>query len=155
MTAAHRTLPFNTMVRVTNKTNGLQVDVRINDRGPFVKDRVIDLSVRAARLIDLVGPGVAPVRLTVLKEGDAAKTPAPVASPVEVQVAAFQNQDKAEELKKRLEKKYPSVIVLPASSDNLYRVRIGEPDMETANKIVAELRKHELKPFVVRPTMED
>src|SRR5205085_7968937 len=51
LTAAHRTLPFNTMVRVTNKTNGRQVDVRINDRGPFVGMRVIDLSVRAAREI--------------------------------------------------------------------------------------------------------
>ena len=67
MTAAHRTLPFNTMVRVTNKTNGRAVDVRINDRGPFVDGRVIDLSVRAARQIDLVRPGVAPVKLKVLK----------------------------------------------------------------------------------------
>jgi rare lipoprotein A len=155
MTAAHRTLPFNTMVRVTNKTNGRQVDVRINDRGPFVEGRVIDLSLRAAKEIDLVGPGTAPVRLTVLKEGEIAKTSPPVAASYAVQVAAFQNQDKAEELKKRLEKKYPSVTILPASSDNLYRVRIGEPDMETANKIVAELRKHDLKPFVVRSTTED
>src|SRR2546421_9964688 len=68
MTAAHRTLPFNTMVRVTNKKNGREVDVRINDRGPFVDGRVIDLSLRAAREIDLVRPGVAPVKLKVLKE---------------------------------------------------------------------------------------
>src|SRR5690242_12638859 len=67
LTAAHRTLPFNTMVRVTNKTNGRQVDVRINDRGPFVQGRVIDLSVRAAREIDLMRPGVAPVTLKILK----------------------------------------------------------------------------------------
>src|SRR5689334_7644776 len=63
LTAAHRTLPFNTMVRVTNKTNGRQVDVRINDRGPFVQGRVIDLSVRAAREIHLMRPGVAAVTL--------------------------------------------------------------------------------------------
>ena len=155
MTAAHRTLPFNTMVRVTNKTNGRQVDVRINDRGPFVQGRVIDLSLRAAKEIDLVVAGTAPVRLTVLKEGEFAQTSPPVAASYVVQVAAFQNQNKAEELKKRLEKKYPSVTILPASSDNLYRVRIGEPDMETANKIVAELRKHDLKPFVVRSTTEN
>ena len=54
LTAAHRTLPFNTMVRVTNKLNGREVDVRINDRGPFVDGRVIDLSLRAAREIDIV-----------------------------------------------------------------------------------------------------
>jgi rare lipoprotein A len=155
MTAAHRTLPFNTMVRVTNKTNGLMVDVRINDRGPFVDGRVIDLSYRAAKEIDLVGTGVAPVRLTVLKEGEFARATTPAPAQFVVQVGAFQNQDKAEELKKRLEKKYPSVTVQSSSSDNLYRVRISEPDMETANKIVAELRKHDLKPFVVRLSTED
>src|SRR5262245_33430449 len=70
MTAAHRTLPFNTVVRVTNKTNGREVDVRINDRGPFVDGRVIDLSLVAARSIDMVRAGVAPVRLAILKPGD-------------------------------------------------------------------------------------
>src|SRR5689334_10097862 len=73
LTAAHRTLPFNTMVRVTNKTNGRQVDVRINDRGPFVQGRVIDLSVRAAREIDLMRPGLAPVSLKILKVADVTK----------------------------------------------------------------------------------
>ncbi len=61
MTAAHRTLPFNTLVRVTNKANGETVDVRINDRGPFVDARVIALSVAAARKIDMVRYGVVPV----------------------------------------------------------------------------------------------
>src|SRR5438132_10827655 len=88
MTAAHRTLPFNTLVRVTNKTNGRAVDVRINDRGPFVDGRVIDLSLRAARQIDLVRPGVAPVKLKVLKSIEAAK---PVAA-FAVQVGAFESQ---------------------------------------------------------------
>lgn len=160
LTAAHRTLPFNTMVRVTNKTNGRQVDVRINDRGPFVKDRVIDLSLLAAKQIDLVGPGVAPVKLTVLKDGEVVKAPIPPApvlsAPFAVQVAAFENQHKAEELKKKLEKKYTAVTVEPTSSDKvLYRVRIGEPDMETANKIAEELRSHDLKPFVVTLATED
>src|SRR2546426_12319993 len=74
LTAAHRTLPFNTLVRVTNKTNGREVDVRINDRGPFIDGRVIDLSLRAAREIDMARAGVAPVKLKVLKEGQAART---------------------------------------------------------------------------------
>jgi rare lipoprotein A len=146
MTAAHRTLPFNTMVRVTNKANGLQVDVRINDRGPFVEGRVIDLSVRAARQIDLLGSGTAPVRLTIVKQVEAA-----LAQPFAVQVAALESQSAAEELKKQLEKKYTNVTVQQFSAEKtLYRVRIGEPDMERANKIVAELRKQKLTPFVVR-----
>src|SRR5438132_13792138 len=104
MTAAHRTRPFNTMVRVTNKTNGRAVDVRINERGPFVDGRVIDLSLRAARQIDLVRPGVAPVKLKVLKE--------PPSGPVfAVQVGAFESERAAEDLKRRLEKKYRSVTI--------------------------------------------
>lgn len=66
LTAAHRTLPFDTIVRVTNQTNGHSVIVRINDRGPFVDDRVIDLSRAAADIIGLTAAGVAPVRLDVL-----------------------------------------------------------------------------------------
>src|SRR5712692_10378619 len=65
MTAAHRTLPFDTMVRVTNLNNGKSATVRITDRGPFVDNRIIDLSLAAAREIDLVGPGVVPVRVEV------------------------------------------------------------------------------------------
>ncbi|MBD3315706.1 MAG: septal ring lytic transglycosylase RlpA family protein [Chitinivibrionales bacterium] len=65
-TAAHRTLPFGTRVRVTNLNNGKSVVVRINDRGPFKRGRIIDLSVGAARQIDMIGPGTARVRLEVL-----------------------------------------------------------------------------------------
>jgi len=66
MTAAHRSLPFGTKVRVTNAHTGQSVVVRINDRGPFVRGRVIDLSAAAARAIGLVGSGVAPVRIDVV-----------------------------------------------------------------------------------------
>jgi len=66
LTAAHRDLPFQTWVQVENLTNGKRVDVRINDRGPFVHDRIIDLSQTAARQIDMLGPGTARVRLTVI-----------------------------------------------------------------------------------------
>jgi rare lipoprotein A len=69
MTAAHRTLPMNTVVRVTNLENRRQAIVRINDRGPFVKDRVVDLSLSAARKLDLVKAGSASVRLDVLVDG--------------------------------------------------------------------------------------
>lgn len=69
VSAAHKTLPFNTIVRVHNLRNGKSVDVRINDRGPFVKGRVIDLSKGAAQKIDMINDGVVPVRLQVLKYG--------------------------------------------------------------------------------------
>ncbi|MEP7352293.1 MAG: septal ring lytic transglycosylase RlpA family protein [Acidobacteriota bacterium] len=67
LTAAHRTLPFQTWVMVTNLDNGKKVDVRITDRGPFVDNRVIDLSKAAAREIDMLGPGTARVKLKVIK----------------------------------------------------------------------------------------
>jgi rare lipoprotein A len=69
MTAAHKTLPFGTLVRVTNTRNGDTVDVRINDRGPFVGGRVIDLSRAAASDIGVTASGVAPVKLTILGKG--------------------------------------------------------------------------------------
>ncbi|MCF6310611.1 MAG: septal ring lytic transglycosylase RlpA family protein [Sulfurimonas sp.] len=66
MTAAHKTLPMNTIVKVTNLRNGLTTVVRINDRGPFIATRIIDLSNKAAHKIDMVGKGTAPVRIEVL-----------------------------------------------------------------------------------------
>ena len=71
LTAAHKTLPFNTVVRVTNLKNGKSVTVRVNDRGPFVEGRVIDLSPAAARKIDMIRDGVVPVRLDVVRGGTA------------------------------------------------------------------------------------
>lgn len=69
LTAAHRTLPFNTKVRVTNPANGKSVVVRINDRGPFKGNRIIDLSYAAAKEIGLIGPGTAKVQLEVIELG--------------------------------------------------------------------------------------
>jgi rare lipoprotein A len=66
LTAAHPTLPFDTLVRVTNESNGKSVVVRINDRGPFAGKRIIDLSQRAAQVIGLMKTGVGPVKLDVL-----------------------------------------------------------------------------------------
>lgn len=80
MTAAHRTLPFQTWVRVTNRQNGLTVDVRITDRGPFVEGRIIDLSKAAARRIQLLGPGVSPVRLEVINPPSQVLASAPIRS---------------------------------------------------------------------------
>jgi rare lipoprotein A len=70
LTAAHKTLPFNTIVRVVNKDNGRTVTVRINNRGPFVSGRVIDLSRKAAREIDILSAGLAEVDLYLIEEGN-------------------------------------------------------------------------------------
>ena len=66
MTAAHRTLPFDTIIRVTNLNNGRQVDLRINDRGPYADDRVLDVSYGAAQELQMMDDGVVPVRVEVL-----------------------------------------------------------------------------------------
>ena len=66
MTAAHKTLPFGTVVRVTNLENGKKVEVRINDRGPFKKGRIIDMSYASAKKLDMVGPGVVKVKVVVV-----------------------------------------------------------------------------------------
>jgi rare lipoprotein A len=79
LTAAHRNLPFETWVEVENLSNGKRVDVRINDRGPFVGRRIIDLSQTAAKEIDMLGPGTARVRLTVLAHPE--NIPTQIATP--------------------------------------------------------------------------
>jgi len=70
LTAAHRSLPFNTIVKVLNLQNGLSVNVRINDRGPFKDDRVIDLSLAGARQLGMIPLGTAPVKLQIVQLGD-------------------------------------------------------------------------------------
>ena len=101
-TAAHRTLPFNAVVlRVTNLTNGKQTEVRINDRGPFVGNRMIDLSLSAARAIEMVGPGTAHVRLEMISG------PNPAVGGFGVQVGAFLVKENAEALtRETLESRY-------------------------------------------------
>ena len=92
MTAAHKILPFDTLVEVENLDNGTTVRVRINDRGPFVRGRIIDLTYTAAKQIDMIGPGTAKVRLRVLGEADV-ETRRFV-----IQVGAFSDPQTAQEL---------------------------------------------------------
>lgn len=99
LTAAHRTLPFNTVVRVKNIDNGKSVVVRINDRGPYVGDRVIDLSRKAAEEINMIGSGTAPVRLYLVQEGDRPLNAQNISSreTFTVQIASFENRRDADE----------------------------------------------------------
>ena len=124
MTAAHQTLPLGSSVRVTNLANGKSVTVLINDRGPFVKGRVIDLSYAAAEAVDMIGPGTAPVRVDVLDTGGHPLTAIPDRLDYTLQVGAFLELDKARELKNRIESRYDRPAVIEPH-EGYYRVRFG------------------------------
>ncbi len=130
MTAAHRTLPFGTLVRVTNLENGKRATVLINDRGPFVAGRILDLSRAGAEALDSLGPGVVKVRLEVVRPGDGM-----LSAPCwEVQVGAFAKQANADRAKANLEAKGYSVRFAPAGG-GLTRVRaagVGNHDRAVA-----------------------
>lgn len=139
MTAAHKTLPFGTRVMVTNLNNGRTVAVRINDRGPFVGERIIDLSYAAASTIDMVGSGIAPVRLDIL--GNPAAT-GPLPNPrYFVQVGSFVYEDNARDLERRLRSKFQGVVVSPfaSTSRTYYRVRVKAPDRDASLRIAQVL----------------
>jgi rare lipoprotein A len=148
LTAAHRTLPFETMVRVTNQNNGKSTVVRITDRGPFVENRVIDLSLAAAREIELVGPGVAPVRVEVLGNVD------PTVGYFTVQVGAFRDRGNAERLRDRLSGAYSPIFIQQYDSPDgmFYRVRVGKISGEdAARQFGDQLHSREgFSPIVVR-----
>jgi rare lipoprotein A len=149
LTAAHRTLPFETMVRVTNLNNGQSTVVRITDRGPFVDNRIIDLSLAAAREIDSVGPGVVHVRVEVLTQGID-----PTGGFFTVQIGAFKDQGNAQRLRDRLNLSYSPIFIQQYDSPDgtFYRVRVGKVSGEDAARQFGEqLRSREgVTPIVVR-----
>ncbi|MGB7727564.1 MAG: septal ring lytic transglycosylase RlpA family protein [Candidatus Acidiferrum sp.] len=143
LTAAHRTLPFETMVRITNLNNGKSTTVRITDRGPFVDNRIIDLSLAAAREIDSVGPGVVPVRLEVIGNIDLS---ALTEGFFTVQVGAFRDRANAERLRDRLSVTYSPIFIQQYDSPDgaFYRLRVGKVSGEDAAKeLAAQLRDKE------------
>ncbi len=149
LTAAHRTLPFDTVVRVTNLNNGKSTVVRITDRGPFVDNRIIDLSMAAAREIDSIGAGVVPVRVEiVLANID------PTSGFFTVQVGAFRDRGNAERLRERLYVSYSPIFIQTYDSPDglFYRVRVGKvPGEDSARQFGEQLRNREgFAPMVVR-----
>ena len=119
-TAAHRTLPFGTILRVQNLDNARTTTVRVNDRGPFAKGRNLDLSRRAARELEMMGPGTARVRLTIIS----APPQASQESCWVVQAGAFSNRDNAELLRRDLGRE-GHVVRLTTGPDGLHRLRAG------------------------------
>jgi rare lipoprotein A len=150
MTAAHRTLPFDTWVRVYDLDNNKTTEVRITDRGPFVGGRIIDLSHAAARELALIGPGVARVRIEVIR------TPPTVTSGLfAVQVGAFRDRDNAERMRSRMEARYGSARLLQrAENPAVWRVLVGaEVSQDEANRLADRIRQdstEKTSAFVVR-----
>jgi rare lipoprotein A len=148
LTAAHPSLPLGTRVAVTNLSNDRQVEVRINDRGPFARSRVIDLSYAAAQSLDMIGPGTAPVRIEVLD--DDAIDFRPLA--YTVQVGSFSDRGNALRLKGTLEQRFDGVYVSPLEgvAGRYYRVRVGRfPRREDAVHLARSLAPLGLPAIIV------
>jgi rare lipoprotein A len=167
LTAAHRTLPFDTLVEVTDLDNGKRVEVRITDRGPFVDGRIIDLSRAAAREIDMLGPGTARVTLKVIATSapapTAAPAPAPAPAPAEkatpeiepppqryaVQAGAFFDRERAESFRSSLAANYPDTRLVEAAP--VWRVLVGrQMTLDAANKLAVQVRDASGEALVVR-----
>ncbi len=152
-TAAHRILPFNTQVRVKNPANKKEILVRINDRGPFLKDRILDLSYSGAKELGLVGPGTARIELEALgileeSEEDGKKVTRLVQQvdfqkgDFSVQIGAFKDLQKASMLKESLQKEYPQVEVSETvrSGETFFRVRLAHcPELQEAIRLQKQL----------------
>jgi rare lipoprotein A len=148
LVAAHRLLPFNTWLKVTNLANNKSVSVRIIDRGPFVEGRIVDLSKAAARQIDLLGPGIGHVRLEVIG--------APVDIPSNdfyaVQVGAFSVAANAERVRLQYAQRFGTAqLAVKQGAVPLWRVLIGkEPSIQSAQELANVLSAEKKDVFVVR-----
>ena len=156
VSAAHKTLPFDTYVRVFNLDNDRTIDVRVNDRGPFVQGRVIDLSYAAAKELRMIGPGTAEVKVVALGTAKRSKTKfGPIRSytPINfyrgkftIQVGAFGDKNNARRLVKKLGGSYKNVHMASSYGHHdgklLYRVLVGRAStLEKAEKYEQVLKR--------------
>ena len=149
MTAAHRTLPLGSVVRVTNVKTGSSAVVRITDRGPFIEGRILDLSLAAAKAVDVFLPGIATVHLEVLQ------APAPLATGGRwcVQIGSIDREKAASALADRLQRRYQTAKVLKFSSPVggwWVRVRVLDDDRQRAEALARETETPEGSVFLVR-----
>ena len=149
MTAAHKILPFNTQVKVTNLANGKSIVVRVNDRGPFVADRIIDLTHTGATRIGMIGPGTAKVRVETvgvvpaIKNGD-------IMGNFYVQVGAFSRKDNAERLVAKFQSQGLKARMYYVDHIYLWRVQAGPyPSVNAAESARGDLSVHYPGSFVV------
>lgn len=148
LTAAHRTLPLNSVARVTNVKTGRSTMVRITDRGPFIDGRMLDLSVAAAKAVDVWRPGLATVKLEVMH------TPTPIATGGRwcVQIGAFEDKKHASKLKEKLARKYHTARVLQFTgpTGDWLRVRVADDDKRRAEEVAQTTSTSEGSVFLVR-----
>lgn len=143
MTAAHRTLPFGTVVRVQSQVNQKTAEVRITDRGPFVQGRIIDLSHAAAQSINM--PGTASVALEVIS-----MPPKRAAEMYAVQVGAFPHRDDADQLRARMAQQYGTANLVFRPGDQTWRVLVGlQPTEAGANALAGQVETQAGPAFVV------
>jgi rare lipoprotein A len=140
LTAAHKTLPFGTVVEVTHLDNGASVRVRINDRGPFVEGRVIDLSRAAAEALSMTGEGVARVRIAIVER--------PPERMRVVQVGSFGVRENAVRLVARLAS--PKLDPQIEEADGVFRVVVRDVPESRVDEIVAELQSRGIESVLVR-----
>ncbi len=149
MTAAHLTLPLGSIVRVTNLKSGHSALVRITDRGPFVVGRIVDLSLAAAKALDVYLPGTAKVRLEVLQ----APVPLDTGGRWAVQIGSFTGQKTAAELAEHLQQRYQTAKVVKFVSPVgawWVRVRVLDDDRQRATTLARETETVEGSVFLVR-----
>ncbi len=149
MTAAHLTLPLGSIVRITNLKTGNSALVRITDRGPFVEGRIVDLSLAAAKALDVYLPGTAKVRLEVMQAPASLDTGGRWA----VQIGSFTAEKAAAEVAEHLQKRYQTAQVLKFKSPVgvwWVRVRVLDDDRQRASVLAHETQTAEGAVFLVR-----
>ena len=148
LTAAHRTLPMNSLIKVTNLSTGQSAILRVTDRGPFVPDRMLDLSLASAKAIGVWRPGVARVRVEVF----AAPAPLDHGGRWCVQIGAFKDAKGAFQLRDQLTRKYrtANVIEFTGPTGHWVRIRPQEDDKGRAVEIARELQPREGEAYLVR-----
>jgi len=145
LTAAHRTLPFGTRLLVTNRDTNQSAEVRVNDRGPFVEGRILDVSYAAGRLLGAVGPGLIPVRVRVLS---LPARPSSGDGPFTVQIGAFTTRARAEALRDAVTG--ATIVESGSGSETVYRVRVGAyPDRARAGAAARDLSTRGYQALVV------
>ncbi|MCH8569292.1 MAG: septal ring lytic transglycosylase RlpA family protein [Balneolales bacterium] len=147
MTAAHRTLPFGTVVRVRNMNNGKWVDVRINDRGPYARGRIIDLSRAAAQRIDMIQSGVAPVEVYILSSETPINRASVAREEFTVQVASFNTRREAQQHARSI--RGARVVEARVDGRQVYRVYVGSfRNRRDAERELSRLRNRGVNGFV-------
>ena len=142
LTAAHRTLPFGTKVRVRRLDAAGSIVVRINDRGPFVESRIIDLSYAAAHQLGMTDPGLFRVALDILESADMATNVDPTQNSFAVRVAAFRNPDNAQRTRDRMQEKFGPATVLVQRTGEYWCVFVGNAGTQAeAETLAVAVRK--------------